>query len=182
MDTNNAIGCGPREPWRNDLRSGGSGAGREGRPGQEVAGAVARLRCVVDDRPYRDDRERGATAAMERDLGSSRAALSRVVNAYLLTFGGFLLLGGRAGDIFGRRVFMGGLAPCSRPPRCSAGSPIRRPRSSRRGRCRAIIVPGRRSRSSSPPLPSPPTRRGPWAFGGSSPPAARRSACSSTGC
>ncbi len=34
-----------------------------------------------------------------------------MVNAYLLTFGGFLLLGGRAGDLFGRRrVFMVGLA------------------------------------------------------------------------
>ncbi len=33
-----------------------------------------------------------------------------MVNAYLLTFGGFLLLGGRAGDLFGRRrVFMAGL-------------------------------------------------------------------------
>ena len=52
-----------------------------------------------------------ALPAIERDLGFSRASLSWVVNAYLLTFGGFLLLGGRAGDIFGRRrVFMGGLA------------------------------------------------------------------------
>ena len=52
-----------------------------------------------------------ALPAIGRDLGFSRASLSWVVNAYLLTFGGFLLLGGRAGDIFGRRrVFMGGLA------------------------------------------------------------------------
>jgi MFS family permease len=52
-----------------------------------------------------------ALPAIESDLGFSRASLSWVVNAYLLTFGGFLLLGGRAGDIFGRRrVFMGGLA------------------------------------------------------------------------
>ena len=52
-----------------------------------------------------------ALPAIECDLGFSRASLSWVVNAYLLTFGGFLLLGGRAGDIFGRRrVFMGGLA------------------------------------------------------------------------
>ena len=52
-----------------------------------------------------------ALPTIERDLGFSRASLSWVVNAYLLTFGGFLLLGGRAGDIFGRRrVFMGGLA------------------------------------------------------------------------
>jgi EmrB/QacA subfamily drug resistance transporter len=52
-----------------------------------------------------------ALPTIEQDLGFSRASLSWVVNAYLLTFGGFLLLGGRAGDIFGRRrVFMGGLA------------------------------------------------------------------------
>ena len=34
-----------------------------------------------------------------------------MVNAYLLTFGGFLLLGGRLGDLFGhRRLFVGGIA------------------------------------------------------------------------
>ena len=44
-------------------------------------------------------------------LGFSETGLSWVVNAYLLTFGGFLLLGGRAGDLFGRRrVFAIGLA------------------------------------------------------------------------
>jgi EmrB/QacA subfamily drug resistance transporter len=37
------------------------------------------------------------------DLGFSRTALSWVINAYLITSGGLLLLGGRAGDIFGRR-------------------------------------------------------------------------------
>ena len=49
--------------------------------------------------------------AIQDSLGFSAAGLSWVVNAYLLTFGGFLLLGGRAGDLFGRRrVFMFGLA------------------------------------------------------------------------
>src|SRR5439155_376599 len=38
-------------------------------------------------------------------------SLAWVVNAYLLTFGGFLLLGGRLGDLFGhRRLFLGGIA------------------------------------------------------------------------
>src|SRR5262249_58870173 len=38
-------------------------------------------------------------------------ALAWVVNAYLLTFGGFLLLGGRLGDLFGqRRLFLIGIA------------------------------------------------------------------------
>lgn len=52
-----------------------------------------------------------ALPAMQNSLGFSETGLSWVVNAYLLTFGGFLLLGGRAGDIFGRRrVFASGLA------------------------------------------------------------------------
>jgi len=45
------------------------------------------------------------------DLGFSPTGLSWVMNAYTLAFGGLLLLGGRAGDIFGRRrLFMGGIA------------------------------------------------------------------------
>jgi EmrB/QacA subfamily drug resistance transporter len=52
-----------------------------------------------------------ALPAIQGSLGFSQVSLSWVVNAYLLTFGGFLLLGGRAGDLFGRRrVFMIGLA------------------------------------------------------------------------
>jgi EmrB/QacA subfamily drug resistance transporter len=43
-------------------------------------------------------------------LHFSQDSLSWVVNAYILTFGGFLLLGGRMADLLGRRrVFMGGL-------------------------------------------------------------------------
>ncbi|WP_219838561.1 MFS transporter [Paenibacillus sp. R14(2021)] len=46
-----------------------------------------------------------------RSLGLSATGLSWVQNAYTLTFGGFLLLGARTGDIWGRRrVFMGGIA------------------------------------------------------------------------
>src|SRR6266567_5879231 len=42
---------------------------------------------------------------------SSEANLQWVVNAYVLTFGGFLLLGGRVADRFGRRlVFVSGMA------------------------------------------------------------------------
>jgi len=45
------------------------------------------------------------------ELGFSHAELSWVQNAYTLTFGGFLLLGARAGDILGRRrMFIAGLA------------------------------------------------------------------------
>jgi EmrB/QacA subfamily drug resistance transporter len=52
-----------------------------------------------------------ALPAIQGSLSFSETSLSWVVNAYLLTFGGFLLLGGRAGDLFGRRrVFAFGLA------------------------------------------------------------------------
>ena len=51
-----------------------------------------------------------ALPSMQHDLGFSTAGLQWVVNAYALAFGGFLLLGGRAADLFGRkRVFIAGL-------------------------------------------------------------------------
>ena len=51
-----------------------------------------------------------ALPSIKTDLGFSEASLAWVVNAYLLTFGGFLLLGGRLGDLFGhRRLFLLGL-------------------------------------------------------------------------
>ncbi|MCC6830905.1 MAG: DHA2 family efflux MFS transporter permease subunit [Thermoleophilia bacterium] len=52
-----------------------------------------------------------ALPSIRADLGFSESELAWVVNAYLLTFGGFLLLGGRLGDLFGRRrLFLGGVA------------------------------------------------------------------------
>ncbi|MFQ6311345.1 DHA2 family efflux MFS transporter permease subunit [Lysobacter capsici] len=52
-----------------------------------------------------------ALPSIRTDLGFSESSLAWVVNAYLLTFGGFLLLGGRLGDLFGhRRVFLIGIA------------------------------------------------------------------------
>lgn len=52
-----------------------------------------------------------ALPSIRQDLGFSESGLAWVVNAYLLTFGGFLLLGGRLGDIFGyRRLFIIGIA------------------------------------------------------------------------
>jgi EmrB/QacA subfamily drug resistance transporter len=51
-----------------------------------------------------------ALPSIQTDLGFSDATLAWVVNAYLLTFGGFLLLGGRLSDLYGRRrVFLIGL-------------------------------------------------------------------------
>jgi EmrB/QacA subfamily drug resistance transporter len=52
-----------------------------------------------------------ALPSIQDDLGFSQASLAWVVNAYLIAFGGLLLLAGRLGDLFGRkRIFMLGLA------------------------------------------------------------------------
>ncbi len=51
-----------------------------------------------------------ALPSIQADLGFSDTSLAWIVNAYLLTFGGFLLLGGRLGDLFGqRRMFLIGI-------------------------------------------------------------------------
>jgi EmrB/QacA subfamily drug resistance transporter len=51
-----------------------------------------------------------ALPTIRDDLGFSQTSLAWVVNAYLLTFGGFLLLGGRLGDLFGqRKLFLIGI-------------------------------------------------------------------------
>src|SRR3954447_6453247 len=42
-----------------------------------------------------------ALPSIRADLGFTQTSLAWVVNAYMLTFGGFLLLGGRLGDFFG---------------------------------------------------------------------------------
>src|SRR6266511_3390768 len=52
-----------------------------------------------------------ALPSIRKDLGFSETSLAWVVNAYLLTYGGLLLLGGRLGDLFGhRRLFIFGIA------------------------------------------------------------------------
>src|SRR5437762_8505973 len=52
-----------------------------------------------------------ALPSIKADLNFSQTSLAWVVNAYLLTFGGFLLLGGRLGDLFGhRRLFLIGIS------------------------------------------------------------------------
>src|SRR5215213_3909446 len=51
-----------------------------------------------------------ALPSIQADLSFSAEALAWVVNAYMLTFGGFLLLSGRLGDLYGnRRVLLGGV-------------------------------------------------------------------------
>jgi EmrB/QacA subfamily drug resistance transporter len=52
-----------------------------------------------------------ALPSIQSDLGFSQSGLAWVVNAYLIAFGGLLLLAGRLGDLIGRkRVFLAGLA------------------------------------------------------------------------
>ena len=51
-----------------------------------------------------------ALPSIRTDLGFTETSLVWVVNAYMLTFGGFLLLGGRLGDLYGhRKIFLIGL-------------------------------------------------------------------------
>src|SRR4249920_571212 len=52
-----------------------------------------------------------ALPSIKDDLGFNQSSLAWVVNAYLITFGGLLLLAGRLGDLLGRRtIFLWGLA------------------------------------------------------------------------
>ena len=74
-------------------------------------------------------------------LGFSQSGLSWIFNAYVVAFGGLLLLGGRLSDLLGpRRVFVAGWAILTGAS-CSPGSPP--PRSSR--------SPGAPSKASAPP-------------------------------
>ena len=52
-----------------------------------------------------------ALPSIQDDLGFSQSNLAWVVNAYLIPFGGLLLLAGRLGDLISRRtIFLSGLA------------------------------------------------------------------------
>src|SRR5918912_2011688 len=52
-----------------------------------------------------------ALPAIQRELDFTQGDLTWVVNAFLITFGSFLLLAGRLGDLFGRkRVLLAGVA------------------------------------------------------------------------
>ena len=55
-----------------------------------------------------------ALPSIKTDLHFGDTALAWVVNAYMLTYGGFLLLGGRLGDLYGhRRLFLLGIGLCT---------------------------------------------------------------------
>ena len=88
-----------------------------------------------------------ALPSIRDDLGFSQTSLAWVVNAYLLTFGGFLLLGGRLGDLYGhRRLFLIGISVFTMA-RSRADLPPPRRSSSRLAQSRVSAA--RSSRSSS---------------------------------
>ena len=69
-----------------------------------------------------------ALPSIREDLHFTETSLVWVVNAYMLTFGGFLLLGGRLGDLFGIAAAVpAGPDRSSRWPRWPAASRTRRP-------------------------------------------------------
>jgi MFS family permease len=60
-----------------------------------------------------------ALPTIQDDLGFAQNDLAWVVNAYLIAFGGLLLLAGRIGDLIGqRRIFLIGPDSNRRPPGC----------------------------------------------------------------
>ncbi|MGY1784373.1 MFS transporter [Geodermatophilus sp. SYSU D00698] len=82
-------------------------AGEVRRPGLVLAVAcAAQFICVLDTSIVNV-----ALPPMQESLGLSATGLQWVVSSYTLTFAGFLLLGGRVGDLWGRRrAFLAGLA------------------------------------------------------------------------
>ena len=84
----------------------------EARQGRAPAGLVLALVCVAQFMVVLDvSIVNVALPSIGGDLHYSQSGLQWVVNAYVLTFAGFLLLGGRAADLYGRRlVFIAGLA------------------------------------------------------------------------
>ena len=64
-----------------------------------------------------------ALPSIRAELGLSTSSLQWIVSAYVLGYGGFVLLGGRAADLLGRRGCSSRGWPCSSCSRGSAGSP-----------------------------------------------------------
>ncbi|MGO9083032.1 MAG: MFS transporter [Streptosporangiaceae bacterium] len=85
----------------------GTGTARPGGKGISLAVVLGAQLMIILDMTVVNI----ALPSIARGLHFSPPALSWVLNAYTLTFGGLLLLGGRAGDILGRRrVFVTGIA------------------------------------------------------------------------
>src|SRR5256886_16341151 len=70
-----------------------------------------------------------ALPSIKTDLGFSQQSLQWVINGYILTYGGFLLLGGRMADLLGRRrMLVTGLIVFAGAPLTRGGGPTRKPR------------------------------------------------------
>ena len=117
----------------------GQARGGTGPPGRRLGPALvviatAQLMVVLDATIVNV-----ALPHIQRALGFSGTNLEWVINAYALAFGGLLLLGGRAGDLLGRRkMFITGIL-LFRRPRWPAGSPPPRPGYWPRGQRRALV-------------------------------------------
>ena len=64
-----------------------------------------------------------ALPVLKDSLNFSNGNLTWVLNAYLIPFGGLLMLSGRIGDLIGQRRMFLWACRSSRSPPCSAGSP-----------------------------------------------------------
>src|SRR3984957_5175528 len=93
----------PAQPGRTDAPA---------RPPPALTGLILAIACVGQFMVILDvSIVTVALPSIGRDLHYSATGLQWVVNAYVLTFAGFLLLGGRAADLFGqRRVYLAGMA------------------------------------------------------------------------
>ena len=123
-------------------------------------------------------------------LDFSQDNLSWVVNAYTLTFGGFLLLGGRLADLLGRRrMFIAGLILFARrlarrrarPERRLADRRARRPGPGRRAALAGRAVDRHRRRSPRAPSATRRSASGARSRAPAAPPASCSAACSPTG-
>jgi EmrB/QacA subfamily drug resistance transporter len=74
--------------------------------GTDRKGAALALLCTVQFMVVLDNAIGNvALPSIREDLGFAEGQLQYVISLYALTFGGFLILAGRAGDLFGRRAF-----------------------------------------------------------------------------
>lgn len=126
-----------------------------------------------------------ALPSMRTDLGLSAPGLQWVVNAYAIAFAGFMLLGGRAGDLYGRkRMFLVGLALFTGASLggglAQAGWQLLVARAAQ-GLGAAVLAPSTLTILTSA-VPRAPPARGPSRPGRRSAPAAGRSAVWSAGC
>ena len=127
-----------------------------------------------------------ALPSIQTDLGFSGSGLAWVVNAYLIAFGGLLLLAGRIGDLVGhKRVFLGGLVVftlASLVCGLSQSQTMLVVRALRAGRRRRDDL-GGRARDDRDDVPrAAPSRRRRSACTASSPRPAARSGCSPAAC